>query len=159
MRSPLATLRRLTATTLSLLLAVGLGLIGPASALADGVERGGLNFTIVSDDISKSANGSVPEVQANSSSGSGDSNADTSGGSGGGDTSGTTGDTSGSGGDTSGSGDGTTGDASGTTGDTSGSGGDTSGSGDGTTGDTSGTTGGARSSRTRCPSKRTSVAS
>ena len=77
MKPQLATLRRFTATSLSLFLTVGLGLIGPASAFADGVERGGLNFKIVSDDILKSANGAVPEVQANTSdSGSGGTTAD-----------------------------------------------------------------------------------
>ena len=57
-------LRRPVATTLSLFLALGLGLIGPASALAQGVGRG-LTFNVISDDIRKSANGSVPEVTAN----------------------------------------------------------------------------------------------
>ena len=59
MRENVSPLQRLMATSLSVFLTVGLGLIGPASALA-GMETGGLSYTIVSDDISKSATGSVP---------------------------------------------------------------------------------------------------
>ena len=59
MRKSVSRMERLMATVLSVFLAIGLGLIGPASALAD-VERGGLDFTIVSDDLAKTASGSMP---------------------------------------------------------------------------------------------------
>jgi hypothetical protein len=121
-RKNVSPLQRLMATILSVFLSVGLGLIGPASALADGVERGGLSFTIVSDDITKTATGSVPETPEGAS-GPGSSTGDTSTGGG------STGDTST--GDTS-TGDTSTGDTS--TGDTST--GDTS-TADTSTGDTS----------------------
>jgi len=52
-------MRRLIGTASAVLLGLGLGLMGPATALADGVEKG-LNFTIVSDEVSKTASGSVP---------------------------------------------------------------------------------------------------
>ena len=62
MKKNVSPLQRLMVTILTIFLTVGLGLIGPASALADGVETGGLNFTIVSDEITKTATGSVPVV-------------------------------------------------------------------------------------------------
>ena len=65
MESIRTSLRRSLATALTVFMSVGLGLIGPASALAQGVERG-LNFTIISDDINKAASGSVPAVAARS---------------------------------------------------------------------------------------------
>ncbi len=113
MNPPQLSLRRLLSTTLSVFLAAGLGLIGPVSVLAEGVERGGLNFTIVSDEISGTAHGSVPEVQANSTSPDSGSGSDET-------LSGTTDDGSSSGsgstsGSTDGTGDGSTGTSSGDT--------------------------------------------
>ena len=52
-------MRRLVGTTSAVLLGLGLGLMGPATAFADGVEKG-LSFTIVSDEIGKTATGSAP---------------------------------------------------------------------------------------------------
>ncbi len=135
MKTPQLSLRRSLSTTLSVFLAAGLGLIGPAGALAEGVERGGLNFTIVSDEISGTAHGSVPEVQATSTSpdtggGSGQTSDGSTGDSGDGSTGTTSGDT------TSGSTDGTTG------GDTTSGSTDGTSEGDATSGSTDGTTGG-----------------